>query len=396
MKKAILSIFVITSFFLTNCSETKPNEFVLRGIIEGIDTGKIILNYAPDKTPIIDTAEIVNGEFSFRGRINEPLVSALYMDRNLNFARLFIEPSDMKILLIKDKFSEFKLNGSKSQREAESLTDLISSEQEKLDLLNSGWVILSDSSRKTTDETIKSKIDNRLSEIRKLIENENEKIDSIRLGFILNNPKSSVATYNLQSILVGNEKVSLDSMKSLFYKLDTAVQEGRYGKRISDEIRKKENTQIGAIAPDFKAIDLTSRTLTLSEFKNKNIVLLDFWASWCVPCRKSIPHLKEVYQKYNPNGLEIIAISLDNDKNAWVKAVEEEGTNIWFNIHHGFTAFKPGDFETTSVYANYYYNTIPTQILVDLNGKIIGHWIGNSSENFLELDKQLAEIFKNK
>jgi thiol-disulfide isomerase/thioredoxin len=395
MKKAFLSLIVIISFYLTNCSKTKPNEFELRGSIEGIDTGKIILNYVPDKTPILDTAEIVNGKFTFRGRINEPLLSALYIDRKLNNARIFIEPNKMEILLTKDKFSEFKLNGSKSQREAESLTGLRRSEQEKLDHLNSDLKNISDSSRITTDEIIKSKLDNQSSEIRKLIEIGNKKLDSIRLAFILNNPKSSVAAYNLQSMLIGNERISLDSMKSLFYRLDTVVQKGRYGKRISDEIRKKENTHIGAIAPDFKTMDLTNRTLTLSEFINKKIVLLDFWASWCVPCRQNIPHLKEIYQKYNPKGLEIVAISIDNDKNAWVKAVEEEGTNIWLNIHHGYTAFKPGDFESTSVYANYYYNTIPTQILVDFNGKIIGHWVGNSAENNSALDKQLVEILKN-
>ena len=393
-------IYPIQTFFiflfLVSCSPKKTNEFTLTGKIGGLDTGKIILSYVPDKKPVLDTVEITNGKFLFRGQIKEPHLSALFLDWKTNRAMIFIEPGSMKISLIKDNFEGFKMSGSKSQDEFSFLNNLLKPFEDNSNSLYSEWRSLSDSLKNSDDENKKADLTMQMNNLRNLMTSEGEKIDSIQLKYINDNPKSYVSAFYLASLTVGNEKISLDSLKSLFGKIDSAIQKGRNGNQISSDIRKRENTKIGALAPDFKATDLNNRILPLSQFKKKNVVLLDFWASWCVPCRENIPHLKKIYKKYNPDGLEIIAISIDNDKNSWVKAVEDEGTNIWLNIHSGFTAYKPGDFETTSVYANYYYNTIPTQILVDLNGKIIGHWVGNSSENNSALDKQLDEILKNK
>ncbi len=354
MKKFYPVQTLLICLFLANCSQKKTNEFTLTGVINGLDTGKIILNYVPDNKPVLDTAKITNGKFFFRGQIQEPLLSALFLDWKTNRASIFIEPGTMTITLIKDNFKDFKMTGSKSQDEFLFVNNLIKPFEDR------------------------------------------SKVDSIRLKYIIDNPKSYVSAYYLQSMVVGNEKISLDSLKSLFSKIDYSVQKGRYGNRISGDIRKRENTQIGAMAPDFKATDLNNQTLTLSQFKNKNIVLLDFWASWCIPCRNNIPHFKSTYAEYHPKGLEIIAISLDNNKKDWTSVVQEEKTNQWYNIHHGFDIFNPGDLKDYDVYSNYFYNSIPTQILIDFDGKIIGHWIGSSPENNTALDNLLKEKLQKK
>ena len=83
---------------------------------------------------------------------------------------------------------------------------------------------------------------------------------------------------------------------------------------MSDIILKKNNTSLGKMAPDFTAIDFEGKPLTLSSFRGKNFVLLDFWASWCGPCRSQYPHLKVLYQKYHPKELEVIGISARDTK----------------------------------------------------------------------------------
>lgn len=342
---------LLICLFLVNCSPKNPNEFTLTGVISGLDTGKIILNYVPDNKPVPDTVKITNGKFIFHGQIKEPHLSALLLEKNR--AMLFIEPGTMTITLIKDNFEDFKMTGSKSQDEYSFLNNLLKSFEEK-------------------------------------------KADSIKLKYIFENPKSYVSVYYLQSMVVGNEKINLDSLKTVFDKIDTTIQKGRLGKKISDDIRKRENTKIGALAPDFKATDLNNKTLTLSQFKNKNIVLLDFWASWCIPCRNNIPHLKSTYTEYQPMGLEIIAISIDYDKKAWISTVQEEKTNHWYNIHHGFDRSNQADLKDYDVYSNYFYSTIPTQILIDFDGKIIGHWIGSSPENNTAIDNMLKEKLEKK
>lgn len=349
MKKNHAIQTLLICLFLINCSPKKTNEFTLTGVITGLDTGKIILNYVPDNKPVSDTVKITNGKFVFRGQIKEPHLSALFLDWKTSRAMLFVEPGTMTISLNKDNFEDFKWTGSKSQDEYSFLNNLLKSCEDK------------------------------------------NKADSIQLKFITENPKSYVSAFYLQYMVTGNEKISLDSLKSLFNKIDTTLQRGRFGNKISNEIRRREKTQIGVMAPDFKATDLNNQPLTLSQFKNKNIVLLDFWASWCEPCRNNIPHLKTIYTEFHPKGLEIIAISLDNNKKAWTSSVQEEKTNQWYNIHHGLDINNPGNLKDYDVRSNYFYSTIPTQILIDFDGKIIGHWIGFSPENNAALDNMLKE-----
>jgi thiol-disulfide isomerase/thioredoxin len=337
MKKPLLSFLVLLSLICscTSHSDKRLRRFTLHGQIIGQDTGKIILNYVQDNKPVLDTVEILNGEFTFHGQIKEPLFSALYIDRNLNRASLFIEPGILKVSVTKDNFKDFKMNGSKSQNEVFLLKSLLKPYEDKSNNLYSEWRKLTDSIKNSDNEIKKGEWDKQLNKLKRLMSIEDAKIDSIQLKYIFDNPESYVTAYFLQSMSVGNEKMTLDSIKSIFSKLDISVQKGKYGKRISDDIRKRENVMIGAVAPDFKATDLNNQIVTLSQFKNKNIVLLDFWASWCVPCRNNIPYLKTIYKEYHPKGLEVIAVSLDNDKKAWAAAVIKDGTNIWYNIHHG-------------------------------------------------------------
>jgi thiol-disulfide isomerase/thioredoxin len=122
---------------------------------------------------------------------------------------------------------------------------------------------------------------------------------------------------------------------------------------------------------------LKGQTLSLSTFSGK-YVLLEFWGSWCVPCRKGNPHLKELYYSYKDKGFDIIGIAKDDDtKDAWVKAVKKDELP-WHQI-------LVGDLDT-----KYNITSYPTKILIDQKGIIIGRY----GEDEKELDEKLASIFK--
>jgi peroxiredoxin len=162
---------------------------------------------------------------------------------------------------------------------------------------------------------------------------------------------------------------------------------------IKEDIRKKENIRIGASAPDFKAYDINNKIVTLSEFKDKSIVLLDFWASWCVPCRQSIPYLKTLYRSYHSKGFEIISVSIDMKKDAWLHAIKEEGIDIWCNIPVAENYSSGPSFITKDdIYYNYDVGAVPTYLLIDRNGRIVGHWKGLSAENEKALDDKIVEF----
>jgi thiol-disulfide isomerase/thioredoxin len=149
---------------------------------------------------------------------------------------------------------------------------------------------------------------------------------------------------------------------------------------------------IGSVASDFLGISLDHRKITLSPFIGKSFILLDFWASWCGPCREMMPDLKHLYQKYHSKGLQIISISFDTDSTDWKKAVREEGIQSWINVisREYYSIQNPN-----GLHVKYGIKAIPTTILIDKEGSIIGHYEGYSENGSKsDLDKKLVEIFR--
>jgi len=217
-------------------------------------------------------------------------------------------------------------------------------------------------------------------------------LDSIDIQYILSNPGSYISPYLLERLDL-NEIISLDSLKSVYNKLDISIQESIKGKEIKEDIVKKENSFVGAMAPEFKTVDLNNQQVVLSEYRGKNVVLLIFWASWCYDCRKDVPHLKEIYEKYRSKGLEIIGVSLDTDKTAWKSAVNMDSTTMWHHVQIAERYADGPDFITKDdIYANYFVLGVPLQLLIDKSGKIVGRWIGTTEDKNNELKDSLSKL----
>ena len=390
MKTSISYLLLLLCLTLTNCKPTEKqnNQFTLNGKIIGQDAGTIIIRYVPDSTVVFDTLQIIKGEFVFKGTINYPLQVNLNAGNQLNETRLYIEPGVMNLVLTKDKFSGFKLTGSKTQEESELLVKLE-------EPLNKILLSLRDQISKNND-LINNSPD---TAIKKQLEKENEEIEKRRsnalndqygiwLSFIKSHPKSVLVPSYL-GMLEQRNYMSFDSLKVNVNRLDSKVKESRDGKNLLKYIKIKENTQIGKIAPDFSAIDSNNQPLTLSQFRGKNVVLIELWASWCGPCREGFPYLKTIHQKYHPKGFEIIAVTLDQDKKTWMSAVKEEGIDNWYNMA---TQFRQGESLNNNIFQNYPKGPIPRSFLIDKEGKIIGSWGFYSKADEETLDKILDKL----
>ncbi|MGE5394413.1 MAG: TlpA family protein disulfide reductase, partial [Candidatus Saccharibacteria bacterium] len=142
---------------------------------------------------------------------------------------------------------------------------------------------------------------------------------------------------------------------------------------------------------DFAAKDVNGIPISLSQFKGKKIVLLEFWASWCVKCREGFPHLKELYEKYHPMGFEVVAIDgFDKDIASWVSAIKQDNIERWYHVP---TVFRNGQTINEQIALDYPINPIPRSILIDKNGKVVGHWLGNNEQNKEALEAELKELF---
>jgi peroxiredoxin len=218
--------------------------------------------------------------------------------------------------------------------------------------------------------------------------------------FIFKHPNSYLSA-DLLVYISEKEMIPLDSIKSLYNRMDKKIQNSIKGQEIRNEITRielaKTNCRTGDIAPDFKVKDLHQQAITLSQFRDRNIVLLDFWTSWCSPCKEGLPYVTKLYEKYHSKGLEIIAISSDEDKKKWITAVKENGTDMWHHVHTKDNYDNKSDQKKQNgINDRYSVRGVPSYILVDKNGKIVERWTGFSKENLINLEQKIAELLKEK
>jgi peroxiredoxin len=365
---------------------------VLKGKITDMDTGTVILRMVPENRALYDTTTLQNGRFKFKGVLNEPVIATLKVGDRKEQLEVFLEPAKMRIKIDTAHLKSFLMTGSKTQKEAFKLEQLTQSYYKSRETLHLERMQIYDSIKNSDDERKVSQWNKEYDSLNWLMDSIKIIIDSVSVEFVQQHPKSFLSPYRL-FFLTGSEYCSYSVSKSTFDRLDTSVKTSKFGKMMQDELRKMGNTQVGVSAPNFIATDLMNRTITLNQFKGNKVVLLDFWASWCIPCRENYPHLKLLYDKFNPKGLEIICISVDYNKSSWIKAVSEEQIEDWFNIWvaQNFSG-GPSQMTENDVYSNYYYNTIPQTILINKDGIIEAIWIGASPENNDSLEKHLSRL----
>ncbi|WP_344675190.1 TlpA disulfide reductase family protein [Sphingobacterium kyonggiense] len=193
-----------------------------------------------------------------------------------------------------------------------------------------------------------------------------------QLKFIETHPNSSLSIQFLES-MVSVETVN-DKVKSLFNALNPELKKSAKGKKLQN-IFNASNFRIGSIAPDFEQPDANGKMVKLSDFRGK-YVLVDFWASWCVPCRQENPNVVKAFQAYKDKGFTILGVSLDDKKENWLKAIKDDGLN-WTNV----SDLKGWRNEAAQLFA---ISAVPSNMVLSPEGKIIAKDLrGEDLEKFL-------------
>ncbi|WP_346319343.1 TlpA disulfide reductase family protein [Chitinophaga sp. YIM B06452] len=379
MKKVLL--FFITLGNIVVCHA----QFVIDGKITGKDVNKIYLFYADSKgARKLDSSLVRNGSFRFSGDIKEPTISSLSTELNprmdqANMATIVLEPASMKVMLSQDDFKNVIMTGSRSHTEYASVND-------EIQKIRTRWKEVMD-----TLSAVNKRSNFEFQELKSwVLKPYNAEIDEVQSAFLKKNPSSYMAAYFLR---MKAGELSADSLNRIFARFPLKVQQSSFGKAIAEELERKKKGIPGVVAPGIAKTDIDGKPLRLSDYKGR-YVLLDFWASWCVPCRKGNPHLKELYAHYKSKGLEIIGIS-DDDRNhgAWHKAVADDGIGMWKHVLRGLDMEKRmrNEANPDDLSEAYGIRTLPTKILVDRNGVIVGRYSGGSEDD-AALDAKLAEV----
>ena len=185
------------------------------------------------------------------------------------------------------------------------------------------------------------------------------------------------------TLMMQMRDLSYEHLDSIYNALAPNVQESPFMVDVREELAARKRVQPGMPAPDFTLQTPDGGTLSLSDLRGK-YVILDFWASWCAPCRAAFPAMKEIYAQYKDKGLEILGISNDSRREDWLRALEQDQLP-WKSVVDEFPAEGFGTARVISMYAVSY---LPTLILIDPDGKIVGKLDGEPA-----VKAKLAEIF---
>lgn len=392
--RLIYPVMLLLFFGSATWAQEKP--FSISGTIKNKTDGYIYLGYGSGS----DSAQIQNGKFSFSGRIDGPAMARLMMDKKERgfdkYARFYIVPAKMQLSIDYNNFSEsVELKGSPVQEEANILEKMQAPVMEKLKPFQEAYAKANEAyiearKAKKDEETLKQ-LKEKATEAKDAMDPYYIELRQITEAYMDKYPASFVTASQMRFRLSG---MKWQEAEERYNKFPENIKNSELGREIKAEIKKLKMGSPGAKAYVFSSKELRGDMLSLADFRGQ-YVLIDFWASWCVPCRKGNPHLLKLYSKYHDKGFEIIGIS-DDDSNpeAWKKAVAQDGIGVWKHILRGLKRVDgPELFDRSKDISEHFgIHTLPTKILIDPNGIIIGRY-GGGGEDDAAMDEKLSEIF---
>lgn len=391
--KTSISLGLLFTIMAPGSFAQTAQDFVVNGKLKAAQPGKVYLAYQAEGKRVSDSTSLTNGIFSFKGKIVEPTMATIYFGKSLmaydakNTMRVYLEPGKVTINTIADHLDQAKVLGGKTQREHQEYEQMVGRIRDQ-------WQGVMD-----TLSAINKRSNFAFQETKAwVLKPYYAAMGDANAAFIGKYP-DSYKTLDLITSWAGFSEISLDSLKKLQAALPSQLKNSVGGKALvktlAELTEKSKIGAVGSIAANFNKPDINGKQLSLADYKGK-YVLLDFWASWCVPCRKGNPHLITLYNKYKDQGFEIIGVS-DDDRNhtAWKQAVEKDQIGIWKHVLRGLDMEKrmKGAKNENDLSEAYNVSTLPSKFLIDPKGVIIGRYV-EGKEDDEKLDKKLAEAFK--
>ncbi len=346
-----LSILLLTLISVVACKKEEPS-FTVSALTDAEDGLQVYLKKADaNNQPItLDSTVIENGRFSFTG--NQPQAEAHYIfiqGKRGNIA-LILENANIEVTAYQDSLQFSKISGTQHNKDYQDYVTTVRSMNGKM----------MDISRKLS----KARSENDSTQMllaREAMKGFQKELSDYRTNFVKERPNSYYSTILLWQ-LFKSKSISVKEAKELFEGLSPEMKETHHSKMLAEDLANAVSTDIGDLAPDFSAKTPEEELLALSDVKGK-VTLIDFWASWCGPCRVENPKVVAMYNRLHDKGFNIIGVSLDRQKENWVKAIADDKLT-WPQVSNLA-------FWNDPIVKKYGVQAVPHTVLLDAEGRIV-------------------------
>jgi peroxiredoxin len=384
MKKLILSLLAVTA--MVSCNKAGTNGFVIEGNGNGLRDGLNVYLQQQDSTGAIiqmDTVQIEKGKFKFEGKLAEPALSFIEIDSSNSKIPFILEEGKITVEVNKDTIYKSIVGGTYSNEELVKYAKLTEKIQDKVKKFQEANISKIQTAQMTGDTVTM----NALSKEYQVFQNE---FKDVSLRHVEEHPKSYISLLFIKQFL-SDPSFDLTRATKLYENLDPVLKNTREGKNIKKTLdgvktaEKKNDTsaaavEIGAVAPDFSAPNPEGTSVSLKSALGK-LTLIDFWASWCGPCRKENPNVVSLYNDFHAKGLNIIGVSLDQKADKWKEAITKDQLT-WTHISNLQGWEDP-------IAKRYSVDGIPATFLLDEKGVVIARDLRGD-----ELRDKVASLLK--
>ncbi|MFA7583638.1 MAG: TlpA disulfide reductase family protein [Proteiniphilum sp.] len=381
MMKKNAFLYLCCLLVISSCTNVNNQSFTLKGKIgDWNDPATIYLSYWNEGSEYKDSTLLRNGSFSFTGSVGEPAPARLIFDysgegmipaaQSGHILYLYLENGTVK-LNSPDSLQNSLFVDSPINDEHLSYLDYIDGQIQDLAARMNQKVMLA-TPEQLNDTTFMAQLN---SEYKQLLDERTRK----QQQYVREHPDSYFSVVAISESV--SSKFNVDEIEPLFLSINEKYRETYSGKAFAQRIEAARTIGIGKKAPDFTQNDPDGNPVSLSDFSGKYL-LLDFWASWCGPCRQENPNLVKAYAAYKDKGFEILGVSLDNQdgKEAWLNAIKKDGLT--------WTQVSDLNSWNNEVARSYGVRAVPQSYLIDPQGIIVAQDLRGEA-----LDEKLVEIF---
>lgn len=343
-----LCLWLMVMIGITSCTEQKT-AYTITGTINGIDTAMVFLKKRELSQWItIDSTVLQNHNFTFTGSVTSPEMYYIIVTEKDILLPFFIDNADIDMVITADSALVTKVSGSAPQ----DIYQMFLRQNDKLDKEKSEIYKAYRKAEEAGDEAGIARADS-------LYEDAEVRQKEMILQFAKDQGTSVVAPY---LILRYAYLFELPEMEEVMVALDTSLNGMLYYDDLMKRVAILRAVQVGQPAPELIQTDTAGQPFALSSLKGR-VVLVDFWASWCGPCRAENPNVVKAWKSFHDKGFDVLGVSLDKNRDKWLAAVKDDGLT-WYQVSdlQGWNNAASGLYGVSS---------IPANVLVDREGIIV-------------------------